>query len=63
MLGVHGSLLRQAQDFTTNGGINQSFLRQKNMKTSLEAMRDNHLPVFSVAPIVEAQRRAGIDLS
>ncbi len=26
MLNVHGSTLRQAQDFTTNGGINQSFL-------------------------------------
>ncbi len=28
MLSVHGSPLRQAQDFTTNGGINQSFLKQ-----------------------------------
>ncbi len=42
MLNVHGSTLRQAQDFTTNGGINQSFPKYANCRHDFSRTNYQH---------------------
>ncbi len=67
MLGIHGSPLRQAQDFTTNGGIDQSFLNSAFSAPSRLCVKisimNTHSPLISIIAAMTDDRVIGINNS